>query len=146
MHIAIGADHAGFRLKAEIIKLLDELGHTYRDFGAYDASPSDYPDFGRAVAEAVARGDFDLGILICGNGIGMSIVANKVKGIRAALCHDTFSAHQSREHDDANVLCLGERVIGPGLARDIVKTWLAAKFSGAERHRRRLDKIKAMEE
>ena len=146
MHIAIGADHAGFRLKAEIIKLLDELGHTYRDFGAYDASPSDYPDFGRAVAEAVARGDFDLGILICGNGIGMSIVANKVKGIRAALCHDTFSAHQSREHDDANVLCLGERVIGPGLARDIVKAWLAAEFSGAERHRRRLDKIKAMEE
>jgi len=145
MRIAIGADHAGFHLKAEIIKLLSELGHTYEDFGAYDARPSDYPDFGRAVAEAVARGDFDLGILICGNGIGMSIVANKVKGIRAALCHDTFSAHQSREHDDANVLCLGERVIGPGLARDIVKTWLAAEFSGAERYRRRLDKIKAME-
>ncbi|MFQ6016232.1 MAG: ribose-5-phosphate isomerase [Anaerolineae bacterium] len=147
MHIAIGADHAGFRLKGEIAQLLERLGHTYQDCGAhtFDAG-DDYPDFARAVAEAVTKGECERGILVCGNGIGVTIAANKVPGVRAALCHDTFSAHQSREHDNANVLCLGERVIGPGLALEIVETWLAAQFSGEERHRRRLEKIRRMEE
>jgi ribose 5-phosphate isomerase B len=145
MHLALGSDHAGFRLKTLIAEFLEELGHTYRDFGAYDDQSSDFPDAAQQVAEAVIRGEADLGILVCGNGIGMSIAANKVPGIRAALCHDTFSARQSREHDDANILCLGERVIGPGLALDIVKTWLEACFVGEERYRRRIGKIKSME-
>jgi len=145
MHIAIGSDHAGFSLKQEIIDLLEELGHSYQDFGVYDQAPSDYPDVGKEVAQAVARGDFDRGILICGSGIGMDITANKVHGIRAALCHDTFTAHSSREHNDANILCMGGRVVGRGLARDIVAVWLASEFTGAERHRRRIDKISALE-
>lgn len=146
MHIAIGADHAGFRLKGEIARLLDELGHSYHDFGAHDDALSDYPDFARPVAQAVARGDFERGILICGNGVGVCIAANKVPGIRAALCHDTLSARQSVEHDDANVLCLGERIIGTELALEIVRTWLAARFSEKERYRRRLEKITEMEQ
>lgn len=145
MRLAIGADHAGFHLKEAVAELLGELGHEYHDFGAYNAEPSDYPDFAQAVAEAVAQGDFERGILVCGNGIGVCITANKVPGIRAAVCHDTLSARQSREHDDVNVLCLGERIIGAGLALEIVQVWLAARFSGDERHRRRLQKIKRME-
>lgn len=145
MIIAIGSDHAGFRLKEEIRRHVTALGHTCRDFGVPDQSPVDYPDVGRAVAQAVAAGDFDRGILICGSGIGMDIIANKVHGIRAALCHDTFSAHSSREHNNANVLCMGERVIGIGLALDVVSAWLAAEYSGAERHQRRIDKISALE-
>ena len=145
MRIAIGSDHAGFRLKGEIIKLLRELGHDCRDFGTQSEEHCDYPDYAQAVAEAVARGECERGILICATGIGMSMAANKVKGIRAALCHDVFSARRSREHNDANVLCLGAEVLGVGLALEIVRAWLAAEFSGGERHRRRVEKIEAME-
>ena len=145
MNIAIGSDHAGFNLKEEIKILLAELGHSCRDFGVFDRSASDYPDIGKAVARAVAEGEFARGILVCGSGIGMDITANKVHGIRAALCHDTFTAHSSREHNNANILCMGERVIGAGLACDIVRTWLSAEFSGVERHQRRIDKISALE-
>ncbi len=145
MRIAIGADHAGFHLKEAIVELLGELGHEARDFGAYNTEPSDYPDSARAVAEAVAEGNFERGILVCGNGIGACITANKMAGIRAAVCHDTLSARQSRENLDANVLCLGERIIGVGLAQEIVRVWLAAEFLGMERYRRRLDKIAKLE-
>ena len=145
MRIAIGSDHAGFRLKGEIIKLLRELGHDCRDFGTQSEEHCDYPDYAQAVAEAVARGECERGILICATGIGMSMAANKVKGIRAALCHDVFSARRSREHNDANILCLGAEVLGVGLALEIVRAWLAAEFSGGERHRRRVEKIEAME-
>jgi ribose 5-phosphate isomerase B len=145
MHIAIGSDHAGFSLKREIVDLLDMLGHSYQDFGVHDTAPSDYPDVAELVARAVATGGFDRGILLCGSGIGMDIAANKVHGIRSALCHDTFSAHSSREHNDANILCMGERVVGKGLARDIATVWLAADFCGLERHQRRIDKISALD-
>lgn len=143
MNVAIGSDHAGLALKQEIKDLLEELGFSYQDFGCYDQSPVDYPDIGKKVAQAVARGEYDRGILICSTGIGMSIVANKVRGVRAALCHDTFSARNSREHNDANILCLGERVIGRGLAREIAHVWLSTEFSGQERHKRRVAKIEA---
>ncbi len=143
--VAVGSDHAGFRLKGQIVRLLSELGYTCHDFGAYDTAPSDYPNFARVVAEAVAGGEFDLGILVCNNGVGMSIAANKVAGIRAALCHDTLSAHQSREQDNATVLCLGEGIVGTELALEIVRVWLAAEFSDRERYRRRLAKVAALE-
>ena len=145
MHIAIGSDHAGFSLKREIIDLLDTQGHSYQDFGVYDTAPSDYPDVAEVVARAVAKGSFDRGILLCGSGIGMDMAANKVHGIRAALCHDTFCAHSSREHNDANILCMGERVVGKGLARDVATVWLASEFRGLERHQRRIDKITALD-
>ena len=146
MHIAVGADHAGYWLKGEILKLLEELGHSYQDFGTHHSAPTDYPDFAQPVAKAVAEGKFERGILICGNGVGVCITANKVKGIRAALCHDTFCARTSREDDDANVLCLGARILGVGLAKDIVRIWLSTPFSEAERHRRRIAKVMALEE
>ena len=145
MRIAIGADHAGFHLKETVADLLGELGHEYHDFGAYNTESSDYPDSARAVTEAVAQGDFQRGVLVCGNGIGACITANKVSGIRAAVCHDTLSARQSRENLDANVLCLGERIIGVALALEIVRVWLDAEFSGLERYRRRLAKIAELE-
>jgi ribose 5-phosphate isomerase B len=145
VHIAIGSDHAGYSLKREILDLLDTLGHSYQDFGVYDTAPSDYPDVAEVVARSVARGAFDRGILLCGSGIGMDIAANKVHGIRAALCHDTFCAHSSREHNDANILCMGERVVGKGLARDVAAVWLATDYSGLERHQRRIDKITALD-
>ncbi|MBI4317660.1 MAG: ribose 5-phosphate isomerase B [Chloroflexi bacterium] len=141
MKIGIGCDHAGFDLKEVIKRLLVEWGYRYEDFGTHDRQQCDYPDFTRAVAEAVAASNCDLGIFVCGTGVGPTMVANKVRGVRAALCGDTFSAHNSREHNDANMLCLGARVIGEGLAADIVKTWLNASFSGEERHRRRLAKM-----
>lgn len=144
MQVAIGSDHGGFRLKEEIINYLQEQGIDYHDFGTYSTDSVDYPDFARAVAEAVAAGKFERGILCCGTGIGVSIAANKVTGIRAALCHDTFSARMAGEHNMANIITLGERVIGAGLARDIVAAWLNAKFAGG-RHARRLEKIAAME-
>lgn len=144
MNIAIGSDHAGFHLKQSIISLLTEMEHGYEDFGCYDDGCVDYPDIGRAVAEAVARGQFDQGILVCGTGIGMSMIANKVSGVRAALCHDTFTARRAREHNDANVLCLGESVVGQGLAREIVITYLGSQFLGG-RHARRLEKMQAIE-
>jgi len=144
MRIAIGCDHAGLGLKEVIVGLLSELGHSYEDLGCYDASSVDYPDIALVVAEGVSQGKFDRGILICSTGTGMSIVANKVRGIRAALCHDTFSARRAREHNDANILCLGEWVVGKGLAREIVSTYLGAEFVGG-RHARRLEKISALE-
>ena len=144
MRIAIGSDHAGFTTKQAIVGLLSELGHKYEDFGCFNCSSVDYPDIARPVAEAVSQKKFDHGILICSTGIGMSIVANKVPGIRAALCHDTFSARRAREHNDANVLCLGEWVIGQGLMREIVTTYLSADFVGG-RHAKRVEKIHAME-
>ncbi len=139
--IAIGSDHGGFALKSEIIKHLEARGLSYRDFGTYTEASCDYPDFGRAVAKAVASGEYERGIIICGTGIGISITANKVRGIRAALCGDCFSAEACREHNDANILALGARVIGPGLALKIVDTFLDTPFSGDERHVRRISKI-----
>jgi len=144
LNVALGADHGGFRLKEEIAALLTEMGVAYRDFGTFSEASVDYPDFARAVAEAVARGDYERGILCCGTGLGVSITANKVPGIRAALCHDTYSARMSREHNDANVLAMGGRVVGPGLAREIVRAWISTAFAGG-RHQRRLAKIEAME-
>ncbi|SFU49731.1 ribose-5-phosphate isomerase [Clostridium sp. DSM 8431] len=144
MKIAIGADHGGFGLKEEIKKYLDENGYEVKDFGTYSTDSCDYPDYGLQVAEAVAAKEYEFGILICGTGIGIGIAANKVPGIRAALCSDTFSAHATREHNDANILTMGARVVGPGLALDIVKTFLNAKFEG-DRHVRRLNKISEIE-
>ena len=146
MRIAIGSDHAGYNLKQDVIKLLEELGHQVYDAGAYSTESSDYPDFAAIVGRMVADGEADLGILICGTGIGMSIAANKIKGVRAAACYDVFTARMAREHNDANVLCLGAWVIGRGVAMEVVKTFLESSFSGAERHQRRLAKIKALEE
>ena len=144
MRIAIGSDHAGLELKESITSLLVEMGHSFDDFGCYDKSSVDYPDIARSVAEAVASGQFDHGILVCSNGVGMSITANKVRGIRAALCHDTWAVRRAREHTDANVLCLGEGCVGKSLAREIVQTYLNAEFVGG-RHARRLEKIKEIE-
>lgn len=145
MKLAIGSDHAGVDLKAEIVKLLQQLNHEYQDFGAYDSTSVDYPDVAKIVAETVVDGRADAGILICGTGIGMCIAANKVHGIRASLCHDTFSAHATREHNHANILCMGARVIGAGLAADIVRTWLGTPYSTDERHIRRVGKIGQLE-
>ena len=139
--LAIGCDHGGFALKQAIMRHLDARGIEYRDFGTTSEASCDYPDYGRAVAEAVARGEADLGILICGTGIGMSIVANKVPGVRAALCGDCFSAEATRSHNDANVLALGARVVGEGLALKIVDAFLDTPFSNDERHIRRIRKI-----
>ena len=145
MTIAIGSDHGGFRLKEEIKNLLTELGREYRDFGTHSPASVDYPDIAASVARSVASGECERGILICGTGIGISIAANKVRGIRAALCGDEFSAQMAREHNDANILALGERVTGPGLARAIVAKWLTSEFAGG-RHAQRLCKIGVLEE
>ena len=145
MRVAVGCDHAGFDLKQQALQVLLETGHEAQDFGCHDSRAVDYPDVAQAVAEAVADGRFERGILFCGTGIGVSITANKVRGIRAALCHETFSAVASCEHNDSNVLCVGARVTGPGLAGEIVKTWLEAPFSGDARHVRRLEKIRQLE-
>ncbi len=139
--IAIGSDHGGFALKEAIKKHLEERGLEYKDFGTYSSASCDYPVYGRAVAKAVAAGECQLGILICGTGIGISITANKVPGVRAALCGDCFSAKATREHNDANILALGARVTGPGLALLIVDTFLDTPFSGDERHVRRISMI-----
>lgn len=146
MKIAIGNDHAGVDLKREVVAALKQEGMELEDFGTHDTRSVDYPDIAKPVAEAVAMGSFDRGILICGTGIGMSITANKVKGVRAALCHDTFSARATREHNDSNLLCMGARVVGPGVALDVVRTWLAVDFSGDERHLRRIAKIESREQ
>lgn len=145
MKIALGCDHAAIKMKNEFAIALSREGHEVIDFGTEDGGAVDYPDYALPVAEAVASGKADRGILICGTGIGMSIAANKVKGVRCALCSDTFSARACREHNDANVLAFGERVIGPGLAKDIVDIFLTTPFSGAERHARRVEKIAAIE-
>ncbi len=141
MKVAIGSDHGGYGLKQEIAKLLEKLGYTFKDYGNYDASSCDYNDIAKVVAKDVAEGKADRGILICGTGIGMSIQANKVKGIRAALVHDCFTAEMTRLHNDSNVLAMGGRVIGIDLALQIVKIWLETPFSEADRHQRRIDKI-----
>ncbi|HKV37317.1 MAG TPA: ribose 5-phosphate isomerase B [Pyrinomonadaceae bacterium] len=146
MRIAVGADHGGYPLNERVIEELRQTGHEITDFGTHDGSvPDDYPDYAKQVAEAVQSGAVEIGILICGSGVGAAVAANKLRGIRAGLCGDTYSAHQSREHDDCNVLCLGARVTGVELALDIVRAYIAAKFTGEERHRRRLAKIAAME-
>ena len=145
MKLAIGCDHGGFELKQEILKFLQTVSNIQvTDFGPANKDSVDYPDFGAKVSEAVSKGTMDRGILICGTGIGMSIVANRYPNVRAALCHDHFTAQMSREHNDANVLVMGERVIGKGVALDIVKTWLDTEFGGG-RHQKRLDKITAIE-
>lgn len=144
MLVAIGSDHGGFQLKEEIKKLLTEENIAFEDFGTHSAQSVDYPDIAQTVGEAVVSGQYTRGILICGTGIGISIAANKIKGIRAALCHDVFSAKMTREHNDTNVLAMGERVIGPGLARMIVSTWLATDFVGG-RHAARVEKISQLE-
>ena len=144
MRIAIGSDHRGFALKEALKGLLAELGHEWVDFGCQGEEPVDYPDIARPLAEAVAAGEYERGILICGSGVGMSIAANKVKGIRAALCHDTFAGRLTRRHNDANVLCLGGWCIGRGVAEDIVRLFLSEDFEGG-RHARRVEKIRAME-
>ena len=146
MKVAIGCDHGGINLKPVLLDHLKKKGVEYKDFGTFSTESCDYNDYGLAVAEAVARGEFDRGILICGTGIGMSITANKVKGIRCGHCHDVFSAKMTRLHNDANVLAMGERVIGPGLMLEIVDAFLLTEFSGEERQVRRVEKIKAQEE
>ncbi|HWP47104.1 MAG TPA: ribose 5-phosphate isomerase B [Candidatus Limnocylindrales bacterium] len=144
MKIAIGSDHAGFELKEEIKAYLKELGgHEVIDHGTYDTRSVDYPDFGIKVARSVARKEVDRGILICGTGIGMSIVAGRLKGVRAALCQDLYTARMSREHNDANILIMGGRVVGKGLAREMVKIWLSTEFEGG-RHSKRLEKIEKL--
>ena len=145
MRVALAADHAGFSLKTKIAAYLEEAGFEILDLGTHNEEPVDYPDFARAIGKALQQQKADRGILICGSGVGACVAANKMSTIRAGLCHDTYSAHQGVEHDDINVLCLGARVIGEELARELVSAFLAARFTGEERHRRRLDKIKAME-
>lgn len=139
--IALGCDHGGLELKKVVMGYLDSQNIEYRDFGTYTSESCDYPIYGKAVANAVAKGECDKGIIICGTGIGISITANKVKGIRAALCHDVFSAKATREHNDANILAMGARVIGPSLALEIVKAFLETEFSNDERHIRRINMI-----
>jgi RpiB/LacA/LacB family sugar-phosphate isomerase len=146
MKIVIGSDHAGFELKVAIGDLLRSLGQEVLDVGAFNENPSDYPDFAEAVGRAILDGKAERGVLICGSGVGASVAANKLFGIRAAVCHDTYSAHQGVEHDDMNVLVLGSRVVGTKLAEDLVKAYLGAKFTNEARHLRRLGKIKLLEE
>lgn len=145
MKIVIGSDHAGFQLKVAMGDVLRALGQEVLDVGAFNENPSDYPDFAEAVGRAVLDGKADRGVLICGSGVGASVAANKLTGIRAAVCHDTYSAHQGVEHDDMNVLVLGSRIIGVKLAEDLVKAFLGARFTNEDRHVRRLNKIRAME-
>src|ERR1043165_8180633 len=146
MRISLGADHGVFPLNERVMEELRASGHEVQDFGTHDGSLADaYPDYALAVGQAVQSGQADVGLLICGSGVGASVAANKLRGVRAALCGDTYSAHQSREHDDCNVLCLGARVVGVELALDIVRAFLGARFTGEERHRRRLAKIQKLE-
>lgn len=142
--IAVGSDHGGYALKQQILRYLKENGFEYKDYGCFSEQSVDYPDFALPVAEAVAGGEAERGILVCGTGIGVSIAANKVPGVRAALCHDCFSAKATREHNDSNVLTMGERVIGSGLALEIVDIWLHTPYAGG-RHQARIDKITAIE-
>ncbi len=145
MKVAVGADHAGFPLKDEVIEAVKAAGHEVIDCGTNSTDSVDYPDFARAVGEAVQSGRAERGIILCGSGVGASIAANKMRGIRAGLCHDHYSAHQAVEHDDMNVLCLGARVIGGAVVRELVGTFLRARFTNEERHARRLSKVLAME-
>ncbi|MCX7709418.1 MAG: ribose 5-phosphate isomerase B [Clostridia bacterium] len=144
MVIGIGSDHGGYALKNEIIKYLQEKNYEFEDFGTHDCCSVDYPDYGLTVAEAIKNGECDKGIIVCGTGLGISMAANKVPGIRAAVCTDTYMARMSREHNDANILSLGERVVGVGLALEIVQVWLDTEFIGG-RHKTRVDKISDIE-
>jgi len=146
MKIVIGSDHAGYQLKSAMGDLLRSLGHSVLDVGAFNENPSDYPDFAEAVGRAVLDGRAERGVLICGSGIGASVAANKLIGIRAGICHDTYSGHQGVEHDEMNVLVMGSRVIGEKLAEDVVRAFLAAQFTNEERHVRRLAKVRALEQ
>ena len=145
MIIALGADHRGFCLKKPVINAIKSGDSDVLDLGTFDETPVDYPDYAKSVAEALVNAQAQRGILICGSGVGACVAANKIAGIRACLCHDTYSAHQGVEHDDMNILCLGARIIGPELAAELVRTFLGARFSGEARHRRRLEKILALE-
>ncbi len=145
MIVVIGSDHAGFQLKTALDPFLKSLGHTVLDIGAYDDKPSDYPDFAVLVGKAILDRKADRGILICGSGVGVSVAANKIVGIRAAVCHDSYSAHQGVEHDNMNVLVMGSRIIGEKLAEDLVRNYLSANFTNEERHLRRLAKVHAIE-
>jgi len=145
MRLALSSDHAGYEMKRDLAAILGQKGHAVLDLGTHSLAPCDYPDAAESVANALRSGDADRGIIVCGSGAGVSIAANKFPGIRAAVCHDTYTAHQAVEHDDMNVLCLGSRVIGAALAQDIVTAFLGAMFSGEPRHQRRLDKVLAFE-
>ena len=145
MIVALGSDHGGFPLRKPVVDAISSSGRQLLDLGTFDKTPVDYPDVAKAVAEAVVSGQAMRGILICGSGVGASIAANKIAGVRAGLCHDTYSAHQGVEHDDMNILCLGARVIGAALAGEVVNTFLDARFNGIERYRLRLEKISSME-
>ena len=146
MVVAFGCDHAGFPLKARLLGAIADAGHEILDCGAHELDPDDdYPDYARAVGEAVAAGRAERGVIACGSGVGVAVAASKIPGVRAAMCHDTYSAHQGVEHDAMNVLTLGARVVGPELAAELVQAFLGATFSGAERHRRRLAKVEALE-
>jgi ribose 5-phosphate isomerase B len=146
MRVVVGTDHAGFDLKEPILEQLRALGHTPIDVGTNSRDAVDYPDLARAVAETILAGKADVGIMLCGSGVGGCVAVNKFPGIRGGLCHDTYSAHQGREDDDVNVLCLGARVVGRALAAEIVDTFLKARFSGIDRHRRRVKKIEEIEQ
>ncbi len=146
MKVAIAGDHAGYPLKKEIVVFLDKSGHEVLDLGTHNTDSVDYPDFAQALGEAVQTGKAERGILICGSGVGACVAANKMRGIRAGVCHDTYSAHQGVEHDDVNVLCLGARVIGPAVSEELVRAFLGARFTGEERHLRRLRKVERLEE
>jgi RpiB/LacA/LacB family sugar-phosphate isomerase len=146
MKIAVACDHAGFPLKDAVLAAVRSEGHEVIDLGTDSTAPVDYPDYAEKIGRAIQRGEAERGILLCGSGVGASVAANKLRGVRAGLCHDTYSAHQCVEHDDVNVLTLGGRVIGPELAIEIVRTFLRAKFTGEERHLRRLGKILAIEQ
>lgn len=145
MRIVIGSDHAGFALKQELLPWLREQGHEIEDAGSFDPAPVDFPDIARKVADAIVTGRAERGLMVCGTGVGAAIGANKMKDIRAAVCHDVHSAHQSVEHDDVNVMCLGAQIVGPWLARDLIAAWLAARFSTAEEYRRRVAKLAEMD-
>lgn len=145
MRIAIGADHAGYELKDKLAAKLKDMGHDVKDHGTNSSDAVDYPDFAEKVARSVAEKTADRGVVVCGSGVGASVAANKVKGARAGLCHDTYSAHQGVEHDDVNVLCLGARIVGEELAFEILRAFVDAKFTNAERHLRRLNKVLAIE-
>jgi RpiB/LacA/LacB family sugar-phosphate isomerase len=146
MRIAVACDHAGFPLKADVVCTVIACGHEVLDLGVFSIDPVDYPDYAEKVGWALQNGEAERGILVCGSGVGACVAANKMKGIFAGLCHDTYSAHQCVEHDDVNVLCLGARVIGPEPAKEIVRAFLGATFSAEERHHRRVEKVRALEQ
>jgi ribose 5-phosphate isomerase B len=145
LRVAVGGDHAGFPLKKVVVELLGNQVEKLIDCGTHDETSSDYPDFAIAVGREIVNGRADRGILVCGSGVGVSVAANKIKGIRASICHDTYSAHQGVEHDDMNVLCIGARIIGPELAFEIIRAFLGARYEPGERHARRLEKVLRLE-